>query len=232
MSDVVIAIPTFKRPESLERLLRAIENLNTAVKVTVLVADNDSAAHEGFDRCADVRPAYRWPLDAIVVGERGIANVRNALVARILDRHPAEFVAMLDDDETPDPDWLSEFLRIQQQTGADALNGTLRRVFDRDPGPWATHCDGISDVVERTGPIAMLSGTGNLFLRRACFEMVERPWFDPAFALTGGEDKDFFVRLKAKDARFAWADDALAFDYVPQSRAKPEMGTQPCLQRR
>jgi hypothetical protein len=37
--------------------------------------------------------------------------------------------------------------------------------------------------------------------------------------MTGGEDKDFFVRAKNAGARFAWANDAIAYDYVPPSRA-------------
>ena len=45
------------------------------------------------------------------------------------------------------------------------------------------------------------------------------PWFDPAFALTGGEDRDFFLRLKSEGARFAWADNARAYGDVPESRA-------------
>ncbi|HEY0105182.1 MAG TPA: hypothetical protein VGB91_03800, partial [Rhizomicrobium sp.] len=45
-----------------------------------------------------------------------------------------------------------------------------------------------------------------------------RPWFDPAFALSGGEDRDFFVRLKRGGARLAWCDEAAAFGAVPQQR--------------
>jgi hypothetical protein len=37
--------------------------------------------------------------------------------------------------------------------------------------------------------------------------------------MSGGEDRDFFVRLKARGAKFAWANEAVAFDLVPESRA-------------
>jgi len=65
----------------------------------------------------------------------------------------------------------------------------------------------------------MLQGAGNLFLRRAVLEALPAPWFDPAFALSGGEDADFLFRLKENGAHFAWAHEALAFDRVPASRA-------------
>ncbi len=220
VADVVVMIPTFRRPQSLEHLLAALAAQNTSANLTVLVADNDSEHHEGFDLCERLRATgYRWLLDSIIVPERGISQVRNALVARMLTAHRAEFVAMIDGDEWPSPDWLDAFLHVQAETNADALQGTIRRVFEKHPGDWVVHCDGVTDVVRPTGPIAMLQGAGNLFLRRALLEALPAPWFDPAFALTGGEDSDFLLRLKENGAHFAWAHEALAFDRVPPSRA-------------
>src|ERR1700759_4593217 len=114
MTKVVVAIPTFRRPQSLTRLLAALEKLDTTAEVTVIVADNDSDKREGFDVCARLN-TYRWPLDAFVAPDRGIAAVRNALVTRALT-HDCEFIAMLDDDEWPDAGWLDAFLRTQAAT--------------------------------------------------------------------------------------------------------------------
>ncbi|MGN6514253.1 MAG: glycosyltransferase family 2 protein [Rhizomicrobium sp.] len=219
MSNVVIAIPSFRRPKGLARLLDAIAALDTNAEITVLVADNDAEKHEAMDLCTRYRADYRWPLDGIVVAERGIASVRNALVARVLDRHSCDFVAMIDDDEVPEPHWLAELLSMQNRTGADAVGGTIRRVFESDPGAWAVHCDGVSDVLHPAGPIAMLEGTGNLLLRRNLLQAMPAPWFDAAFSFTGGEDKDFFVRARAAGAQFSWASDAVVNDFVPASRA-------------
>ena len=69
---------------------------------------------------------YRWPLTCIVAEERGIAQARNALVEHLLaDSGRAEFVAMLDDDEWPDPEWMEAFLRCSSTTDADALHGAV-----------------------------------------------------------------------------------------------------------
>ena len=220
MADVIIAIPSFRRPKGLERLLSALEKLSTRANVAVVVADNDDGKREAVQVCQAVRSrGYRWPLDAFIEPRRGIANVRNALVARALEKHRCDFIAMIDDDEVPDDRWLDEMLRVQAQTNADALNGRIRRIFEIDPGGWATHCDGVSDSFAPTGPIAMLESTGNLLVRRSVFENMAAPWFDPAFGMSGGEDKDFFVRVQAGGARFAWANDAIMHDHVPPSRA-------------
>jgi GT2 family glycosyltransferase len=218
MVDVVIAIPTFRRPQSLRRLLSALERLETEAAVTVVVADNDSEKHEGFDVCASlVAKSYRWPLDHFIAPDRGIANVRNALVERSLT-HSYDFIAMLDDDEWPDAHWLDAFLRTQRETNADALHGCILREFEAEPGRIAAHCDGIAPMHGATGPIDMIPGTGNVMFRRECFEDTPKPCFDPAFALCGGEDSDFFERLRRQNKRFAWCEEAIVHAWVPATR--------------
>jgi GT2 family glycosyltransferase len=217
MAKIVVAIPTFRRPQSLKRLLEALAKLDTQADVTVVVADNDGEKHEGFAICAGLKN-YRWPLDRFVAPERGIAQVRNALVERAL-AHDCDFVAMLDDDEWPEPGWLDAFLKVQRATGADALHGDILRAFETRPGRLAARCDGIAPLLGETGPVAMIEGSGNILVSRACFEGLAKPCFDPAFALSGGEDRDFFERLRRQGRRFAWAKEAVVNAWVPKSRA-------------
>ena len=144
MPEVVVGIPTFRRPRSLERLLTALERLETDARVSVVVADNDAENHEGYDLCQALQAhGFRWPLEAVIVEQRGIAQVRNALVGRALTDPQAQFMAMLDDDEWPSPQWLECFLRVQEQTGADALQGTIVFEFATAPKTWARGFDGI-----------------------------------------------------------------------------------------
>ena len=73
MTDVVVAVPSFRRPEGLERLLTALEELETGACVSVLVADNDADNREASAVCERLsNRGYRWPLDCIVAQERGI----------------------------------------------------------------------------------------------------------------------------------------------------------------
>jgi GT2 family glycosyltransferase len=180
--------------------------------VRVLVADNDAEGQEGLALCRRLAPAYRWPLTAVVAAERGIAQVRNTLVAAALAEPAARFVAMIDDDEWPDADWLDIFLKVQDQTGADVLQGSILFEHDGDgPAP-------VPDIRRATGPVAMLQGAGNLLIRRDVLDGMAQPWFDPAFALTGGEDMEFFTRMAREGRSFAWADGARAYGEVPQTR--------------
>jgi glycosyltransferase involved in cell wall biosynthesis len=215
MAEVVVTIPTFRRPKGLRRLLDALAGIETDANVRVLVADNDARDRQGYDLCTEIREAYRFPLEAIVVRERGIAQARNALVARALEDPHVQFLAMLDDDEWPSRRWLSELLRVRRETDADAVEGAIASVFE---GETLARFDGVARPRGRSGPVQMLQGAGNILLARTALESQGALWFDPAFALTGGEDKDFFVRLKRSGARFAWAAEALATTEVPASR--------------
>ena len=209
-SRVTVCIPTYKRPKSLQRLLDAIAALNTDAHVSVLVADNDAEGHAGFDLCHTIQN-YRWPLTAVIAHKRGIAQVRNTLIENAL-KSDAQFIAMIDDDEWPEPQWISEFLKTALDTKADVLQGSI--LFGLGDA-----ADGHGDIRRATGPIAMLQGAGNILIARAVLDEMTAPWFDPQFALSGGEDQDFFVRLQRAGKRFAWSDTARARGDVPETRA-------------
>jgi GT2 family glycosyltransferase len=194
----------------LARLLDAIAQLQTDAAISVVVADNDAEDHAGFDLCNRTL-AYPWPLTAVIAPKRGIAQARNILIAEAL-KTKAGFVAMIDDDEWPEPGWIGAFLKSAHETGADVLGGSI--LFGKD-----SRTEGHGDIRHPSGPVAMLEGAGNLLIRRAVLEDMQAPWFDPAFALSGGEDREFFVRLQRAGKRFAWADQARAHGDVPETRA-------------
>src|SRR5882757_8332464 len=121
--SVAICIPTFKRPKMLRRLLGAIAALETHARISVLVADNDAEGRAGMNLCLAME-GYRWPLTAVIAPQRGIAQVRNILLEYAL-MTDAQFVAMIDDDEWPQKDWIDQFLKAAQTTGADVLQGSI-----------------------------------------------------------------------------------------------------------
>jgi succinoglycan biosynthesis protein ExoM len=219
--DVTLAIPTFRRPKGLERLLLAIAKLETESRLRILVADNDAGHREGAGVVQRLKAvAYRWPIEIFVVEERGIAQARNALVQRALAKG-FDYLAMLDDDEWPEPSWLDAFLRVARQTRADALHGAVIPEFEKAPGRWAKRCYGFAPLRGPTGLVAMIHGTSNVLLHRSVFAKIAAPYFDTRFALSGGEDKDFFTLLKLAGARFAWADEAVVHAEMPASRSNP-----------
>jgi Glycosyl transferase family group 2 len=58
--------------------------------------------------------------------------------------------------------------------------------------------------------------TGNLLFRRRILKDLQQP-FKPEFG-TGGEDKDFFMRMTDEGCAFIWCNEAITYETVPSSR--------------
>lgn len=218
MSEITIAIPTFRRPKGLARLLASLAELETGADVRVIVGENDTENRQGFAVCEEFRcKGYRWPLECIVVEERGISQNRNTLVACALADPAMKFLLMIDDDERVQPHWLDRMLRAQSGFGADAVEGHVTPVFGN--GDAQRYYEGIASHRGASGPVEMLESSANILVTRDALARLVPPHFDNRFALTGGEDKDFFLRLKAAGARFAWSAEAVIYTDVPSTRA-------------
>jgi len=144
--------------------------------------------------------------------------VRNALVARAFADPSVRFVAMLDDDEWPERWWLEELLVAQDKSRADVVRGTILRVYEVAPPVWASEWDGVASIHKANVYRGIIDGTGNVLISRDCFAGLTEPYFDPQFGFTGGEDGDFFARLRKIGARFTWAEGAVVYEQVPAAR--------------
>jgi GT2 family glycosyltransferase len=220
-AGTVIAIPTFRRPDHLRRLLEAIRALDALDDIALLVADNDAVGRAGAQVATEAAATgYPVPIEVIVVPERGLCHVRNALLARALEAPAMRRLAMIDDDEWPRPNWLSELLSVQRRTGADVVGGPVAPVFEGTAPTWAKQSLVFRPEVRAEGPTGLLYAGNNLLVMRNALAKLDRPWFDPTFDRSGGEDLDFLTRLHDRGARFAWAPEALVSEAVGPERAR------------
>lgn len=184
----------------------------------MIVADNEGNP-ENRDICDGFRQAG---LSLIYVHEprRGISHARNAC----LDRLPAgtDFVAMIDDDELPDPHWLNHLLLAQSRSGADVVVGPTRPAFEDGVAGWIRDSDFFFKPenpdrytnLQADPPAA----TCNVLVNAAIFTSGGMR-FDPRLALSGGEDKLLFQDLKLRGYRFVWGAGAGATEFIPRQRA-------------
>ena len=216
---VVVGIPTFRRPQGLTRLLASIAAQEVQFTPLVLVADNDSESKQGFAIVEQTRAnGYPFPLTGIVVRERGISQVRNALMRIAFNDLAAEGLAMVDDDEHVEPNWLAALVSIQEQGEFDVVGGPVLPEFEHPPPRWVSGLSIYWRKVHKPGTISMVQGTGNIFLNRSLHERFHECVFDPFFGLTGGGDKEYFTRLKKKGATFGYAPDAISYEHISSSR--------------
>lgn len=214
---ITVAICTCRRPEGLARLLDALQLVDADDAVSVLVIDNDDK-REGAQVCMQLATGYRWPLHCAIEPKAGISYARNRAVAESL-RHAPDAIAMLDDDEWPEKQWLQELLRIQRATDADVVGGPVVPHFARSGTRWTNFRSyyGLDQKLP-DGASCVLYGAGNVLVRTSCFKDLMPEPFDPAFALTGGEDLMFFQRLASKGYRMYWSAQAVVHEDVPPAR--------------
>lgn len=214
---VAICALTFRRPDGLAALLRGVASLVPVADASIelVIVDNDpegSAEAVVEQHRADLTCAVHY----VVESRRGIAQGRNR-AAEVALGHRADLVAFIDDDEVPDPVWLVELLRVQDDTGADVVTGPVVPVFEDAPPKWVVAGGFFERPRFATGTRLTYARTSNVLIAASLLAEPTPP-FDEAFGTTGGEDTHFFMRVRLAGAHIAWADEAIVSELVPSSR--------------
>ena len=209
-----VCICTYMRPALLRRLLYSVEQQEVAgFTFSVVVCDND-AARSAESTVRDFAGQGGREVRYACEPRQNIALARN----RTIEEADGEYIVFVDDDEFPAPGWLAALWRTCQETRAAGVLGPVRPHFEHPPAPWIVR-GGFCDRPEHpTGTLLDWNHcrTGNLLFRRAIVPAGEAP-FREQFG-TGGEDKDFFMRMAQAGWQFVWCNEAVVFETVPPSR--------------
>lgn len=213
MAEISVCVCTFRRPQMLDALLTRLA-AQQCPPTEIVVVDNDPAhsALPVLQAWAD-----RLPLRTVHVPQPNIALARNAAVA--LAR--GDWLALIDDDEEPGPDWLALLLQTQVATGADGVMAPVLARYTEATPTWMREGGFFERRRFATGTPVFTedSRTGNVLLRAAMVRSLPGP-FDPAFGRSGGEDTLFFSLLHRASYRFVWCDEATVSEEVPADRAR------------
>lgn len=213
MPDVSICVCTFRRPAMLDGLLTRLAEQQMA-PLEVIVVDNDPAhsAQSVLQSWAGRLPLRFWHLP-----EPNIALARNLAVAQAR----GEWLAFIDDDECPGPEWLSQLHQCQTRTGADGVMAPVLPTFTDATPLWMREAGLFDRRRFSTGTRVFTedSRTGNVLLRTEMVRSLPGP-FDPEFGRSGGEDTLFFSLLHRAGYMFVWCDEAVVTEEVPADRAR------------
>jgi succinoglycan biosynthesis protein ExoM len=213
--QISICICTYRRNKMLEQLLRKIMYQDTFgyFDYSVVVVDNDATGHAqetvsclgqelGIDITYGIEPV------------RTIPTARNHAVR--LAR--GNYIAIIDDDEFPTPNWLLNLYNGIQTFGADGALGPVFPFFEKKPPSWLIKGGFCERPVHRTGTILQWheTRTGNVLLKKAVFDRYNLS-FDPNFK-TGGSDQQFFREAINHGCKFVAVEEAPVYEIVPPER--------------
>ena len=216
---VAVCACTYLRPVGLARLLEGLAALEVppGVAVEVVIVDND-AAGSGGPVVDAAREAFPFTLRYVVEPARGIVAARNAAVAAASAGGPVA-VAFVDDDEWPSRRWLTELLRVAEDTGAEVVTGTIEPVFDEEPPAWVRAGRFFERPRHPDGARIDYARTSNVLVGPAALSVHEPPFEDTGS--DGGEDTLLFRRVRLAGHPIVWADGATVFESVPPTRVSP-----------
>lgn len=210
VSAPCVAVLTFRRPAPLARLLESLIPELRAAGATLLVIDNDPAGS-----ARSVVEHHAPSAIYVVEPEPGIAEARNAALRAAPDTTDA--IVFVDDDSTVTEGWLAALVDYANRTGADVVAGRVE--FPHHGGARPLVDRGYLDPLPlRTGTRLIDASTNNVLFRRASWERLGRPWFDPAFSVTGGSDNAFFRRWHDLGAVLLHTEDAVVREILPADR--------------
>jgi hypothetical protein len=220
---ISVVVPCFDRFNLLERTLRACftQRLPDHLGWEILVCDNhpDQLSRtlvEGLQAASPV------PLRYLPAPARNIARARNVGVAAASGR----YIAFVDDDEAPGPEWLASYHDCLERTGADAAFGPKYPVFpDGKPPSWDPEANyyttefrvAADTPIGRTGRSGRALGCGNSCMRVATCLSEAKP-FDEQIGRADGEDALLYFRLFKAGRRFVWCPEAAVEEIQPASR--------------
>jgi len=212
---IAVCIPTYKRPDGLRRLLAALATQEPlpGCQIKIIVVDNEGSP-QSKAICEEFAAKMDYSLNYCCELRRGLSHVRNKAVEFATGF--ADALVFIDDDEVPSPGWLDHLVTCQQAFGADAVSGPVIPHFMSEVPHWVSAGRFFENHRYPTGTELPRAGTGNVLVRMDVFDRIGL--FDDRFALTGGEDTDFFVRLYESGGRISWTDEAIVEEWVPASR--------------
>lgn len=197
MPRVSVVIPTFRRPDLLERCLRALIDQDMALTdVEIIVADDGiqeatrTLVGQWMAHAAERGPRIHY---IPVTGNHGPAAARNAGWRAAM----GEIIAFTDDDCIPDPGWLRAGLAAMPPS-VDAVWGRIVVPLPTTPTDYERDAAGLQRAE---------FATANCFCQRR--ELARHGGLDENFTLAWREDSDLFFSLLESDAVVRHAPEAV-----------------------
>ncbi|WP_170426003.1 glycosyltransferase family 2 protein [Ruegeria arenilitoris] len=214
---VAICIATYLRPKGLRSLIESLNDQNLEgvdARVTLVIVDNapETTARETL---GNIQNLTRWHVIYVIENVRGIVSARNRALSEVpLD---ADYIAFLDDDETVSELWLKQMLETFSLPDTVAVQGPVEPKYRQDPPNWIEALN-----LFRMGPYTQgarlpSAATNNSMVKASVVRHLGLR-FDPRFNITGGEDEEFFTRLRQAGGTIRASSDALVWDDVPENR--------------
>lgn len=220
MTTLAVGIITYKRPDSLKRLLAGIATQTftdrEAIPFTVVIVDND-AAGSARSVCDEARSELKLEISYIIEPQKGVPFARNRILASLPDN--CELLAWIDDDEAPTPNWLDALTLTQKETEADIVMGAISAILPENAPVWVKN-GGFFNRRRFIDRASLAEGATNNCLVNVRSIKSAGLRFNEKLRYPGGSDTLFFREAARKNLRMVWSAAAVVQDFVQPEHCK------------
>jgi glycosyltransferase involved in cell wall biosynthesis len=199
----------------LNRLLRKLKSQETGglFNFSIVVVDND-ATGSARDTVSLLKAELDLEIKYDIEPENTIPAARN----RALVLASGNYIAIIDDDEFPPPQWLLILFKGIQTFDVDGALGPVYPFFDERPPGWLIKGRFCERKVYRTGTLLEWNQTrtGNVLLKKDVFDK-HMLRFDLDMK-TSSSDRAFFKQAMQAGYRFVAIEEAPVYEAVPPER--------------
>lgn len=214
---ISVCICTYKRPGVRGTLASVLSQaLPPGTGIEIVVVDNDRL-RSAEAAVGAMALGTSVPVKYAMEPAKNIALARN----RSLSLAVGDWLALIDDDEIANPNWLVALLAAAESHSADAVIGRVDAFYPQGTPGWLLAADPLSRRWGACGTALTTGSSANALLNRDVL-IASGVRFDEAFGRSGGEDTDFFNRLHLAGARIVADDMAAVRECVPAERLRPD----------
>jgi len=219
--EVTIAICSHNRTEGLRECLDSLIKQETIglfrfeIVVVHTGSPGTSEVIEEFSRASDI------PVRGILQKQGGAVVARN----RGIDEARGEWIALFDDDQVAEPQWIRELWLVARDKDSKSVGGLLHlRLPEGCTLNLTKRCrrmlgetvmwDSVQPYTRQEGP-----GSGNQMIHRSVFKQVGM--YDLSFALRG-YDTDMYRRIRMAGIESWFAPKAVGYHVIPADRLEDD----------
>ena len=216
---IIIGLGTFERPKMLKKCLLSLNEVKQPndIDILLLVADN-STKNPSISVLEEVKKTFSYNLSYLIVKEKGIVKMRNAILD-FAKSESTDYLVFLDDDELVEKNWLVELFQFLIDKKADAVSGMVVRKLPSNTPNWLINAGFFNKVGGYTGKVLNSASTSNVIID---FKKFTNEWnlrFDERLNFFGSSDNLFFKQAYHKGAKILKNNNAKVTEIFPESRS-------------
>lgn len=212
---ISVCICTYGRDAMLKRLVQklALQETDDLFYTSVVIIDNNADG-----RVRDMVMRLKDDLAMDISYEIGSENIIPTARNHAIRLAKGNYIAIIDDDEFPPPNWLVTMYRTINTFDVDGVLGPVHPYFDNAPPVWLIKGKFCERPTYRTGTLLQWhqTRTGNCLLKKEIFDK-HNIYFDLKWK-TGGSDRAFFGKAIQAGLKFVACEEAPVYENVPPER--------------